>query len=396
MDPKLIILLAVVAAVILGVIVWLVWRSRDRVSQVAPPAASTTSVAPAGPPVAQPEEPIPPELEDQGEPPADGALPPAPATAPEIEEPPAQEVPEAPASRMQRLRSRLARSASPLGKALLAVLSRDKLTEDDWDEFEETLLLADVGSAASEEILDNVRARLRVDQGAAPSAALRTELIAAVDCAQSREINDHGEAGLPGVILVVGVNGSGKTTTIGRLARLEVAEGNTVVLGAADTFRAAATEQLMTWGSRVGVDVVGGAEGADPASVAFDAVSQGIEQGVDTVIIDTAGRLHNKANLMEELGKIKRVAQKKAPITETWLVLDATTGQNGLTQARVFTEAVDVTGIVLTKLDGSAKGGIVIAVQHDLGIPVKLVGLGEGPDDLAPFDPEAFVDGILG
>ncbi|MDR1118115.1 MAG: signal recognition particle-docking protein FtsY, partial [Bifidobacteriaceae bacterium] len=228
------------------------------------------------------------------------------------------------------------------------------------------------------------------------AATLRRVLLEAVATDAGRGVRDQGEGGDPGVILVVGVNGSGKTTTIGRLARLEVAEGNTVLLGAADTFRAAAAEQLATWGGRVGAAVVRGPEGADPASVAFDAVAQGIDRGVDTVIIDTAGRLHNKANLMEELGKIKRVAERRTPITETLLVLDATTGQNGLAQARVFTEAVDVTGIVLTKLDGTAKGGIVIAVQKELGVPVKLVGLGEGPDDLAPFDGESFVDGLLG
>ncbi|MDR1186236.1 MAG: signal recognition particle-docking protein FtsY [Bifidobacteriaceae bacterium] len=305
------------------------------------------------------------------------------------------EVPEAPATRLQRLRARLAGSKSALGKALLAVLSRDQLTQDDWDEFEETLLMADVGTAASEEILQNVREAMRVEgAGASPAQTLRQELLAAVASPASRGIMDQGEGGDPGVILVVGVNGSGKTTTIGRLARLEVAEGNTVILGAADTFRAAAADQLATWGERVGVHVVRGPEGSDPASVAFDAVAEGIDRQVDTVIIDTAGRLHNKANLMGELEKIKRVASKRVPITETLLVLDATTGQNGLTQARVFTEAVDVTGIVLTKLDGTAKGGIVIAVQRELGVPVKLVGLGEGPDDLAPFDPEAFVDGL--
>ncbi|MDR1824430.1 MAG: signal recognition particle-docking protein FtsY [Bifidobacteriaceae bacterium] len=307
------------------------------------------------------------------------------------------ETPEAATSRLQRLRARLAGSKSALGKALLAVLSRDQLTQDDWDEFEESLLLADVGAGAAEDILTNVRQTLRVKGGEAdPAEALRQELLAAVNTAATRDIAWQGQDGQPGIILVVGVNGSGKTTTIGRLARLEVAEGRTVLLGAADTFRAAAAEQLTTWGERVGVKTVRGPEGSDPAAVAFEAVEQGLKQAVDTVIIDTAGRLHNKANLMDELGKIKRVASRQAPITETLLVLDATTGQNGLTQARVFTEAVDVTGIVLTKLDGTAKGGIVIAVQRELGVPVKLVGLGEGPDDLAPFDPAAFVDGLLG
>ncbi|MDR1442739.1 MAG: signal recognition particle-docking protein FtsY [Bifidobacteriaceae bacterium] len=332
-----------------------------------------------------------------------GPEPPAvPIASPDEDEPegpaakPHQELPEAPASRLQRLRARLAGSKSALGRALLSVLSRDQLTQDDWDEFEETLLMADVGPAASEDILQNVREAMRVQGGGAdPAGTLRRELLAAVAVDSSRAVHDQGEDGNPGVILVVGVNGSGKTTTIGRLARLEVAEGNTVLLGAADTFRAAAAEQLTTWGERVGVEVVRGPEGSDPASVAFDAVAAGIDREADTVIIDTAGRLHNKANLMAELEKIKRVASKHAPITETLLVLDATTGQNGLAQARVFTEAVNVTGIVLTKLDGTAKGGIVIAVQRELDVPVKLVGLGEGPDDLAPFDPEAFVDGLM-
>jgi fused signal recognition particle receptor len=194
---------------------------------------------------------------------------------------------------------------------------------------------------------------------------------------------------------VVGVNGTGKTTTTGKLARLLVADGRTVVLGAADTFRAAAADQLQTWGDRVGAAVVRGPEGGDPAAVAFDAVQIGAASDVDTVVIDTAGRLHTKTGLMDELGKVKRVIEKQSPVDEVILVLDATTGQNGLTQAKVFSEVVDVTGIALTKLDGTAKGGIVVAVQRELGVPVKLVGLGEGPDDLAPFDPAAFVDALL-
>ncbi len=197
-------------------------------------------------------------------------------------------------------------------------------------------------------------------------------------------------------MLVVGVNGTGKTTTCGKIARLLVAEGRTVVLGAADTFRAAAADQLETWGRRVGAQTVRGPEGGDPASVAFDAVKTGIDLGVDTVLVDTAGRLHTKAGLMDELGKVKRVIEKQTPVDEVLLVLDATTGQNGLVQARVFAEVVDITGVVLTKLDGTAKGGIVISVQRELGVPVKLVGLGEGADDLAPFEPEAFVDALLG
>ncbi|MER7082720.1 signal recognition particle-docking protein FtsY, partial [Saccharopolyspora kobensis] len=206
---------------------------------------------------------------------------------------------------------------------------------------------------------------------------------------------DPADGGKPAVVLVVGVNGTGKTTTTGKLARVLVADGRTVLLGAADTFRAAAVEQLATWGHRVGAEVVRGKEGADPASVAFEAVSRGSDTAVDAVLVDTAGRLHTKTGLMDELGKVKRVVEKKAQVDEVLLVLDATTGQNGLIQARVFSEVVDVTGIVLTKLDGTAKGGIVFQVQRELGVPVKLVGLGEGPDDLAPFQPEAFVDALL-
>ncbi|MDR1635524.1 MAG: signal recognition particle-docking protein FtsY [Bifidobacteriaceae bacterium] len=399
-DVLLIVLAAVIVVAAIGLTLYGLKRGRrpsrdDEPARIETSAAGTGERPAEGPAEAAPEgaEEAPVPGSGQGESAPEGAL--------DVTAGPAQataefEVPEAPASRLQRLRARLAGSKSALGRALLTVLSRGQLSESDWDEFEETLLLADVGAAAAEEILDNVRAAMRVEgAGTDPVATLRRELLAAVTSPAARTVRDQGADGAPGVILVVGVNGSGKTTTIGRLARLEVAEGNTVILGAADTFRAAAAEQLTTWGERVGVEVVRGPEGSDPAAVAFDAVAAGIDREVDTVIIDTAGRLHNKANLMGELGKIKRVASKRAPITETLLVLDATTGQNGLTQARVFTEAVDVTGIVLTKLDGTAKGGIVIAVQRELGLPVKLVGLGEGPDDLAPFDAETFVDGLL-
>jgi fused signal recognition particle receptor len=252
--------------------------------------------------------------------------------------------------------------------------------------------------APTQQVVENLRTRLRVEGGNAPDprAVLREELVTLVDPSMDRRLQITGEDGLPGVVLVVGVNGSGKTTTVGKIARILVAEDKSVVLGAADTFRAAAVDQLATWGERVGVEVVRGPENGDPASVAFEAVKSGVDRGIDTVIVDTAGRLQNKAGLMDELGKVKRVIEKQAPVTEVLLVLDATTGQNGLMQARVFSEVVDVTGIVLTKLDGSAKGGIVVAVQRELGVPVKLVGLGEGPDDLAPFDATAFVDALLG
>lgn len=335
---------------------------------------------------------------------------PAAGTAPAPTPAPAStvETPAPAAGRMVRLRERLARSGSPLGARLLTVLSRDRLSESDWEEIEETLLLADVGAGPSAELVDALRERVRVLGVREPGTVrelLREQLLALVDPTMDRTLATEpvmlageDEVGVqPAVMLVVGVNGTGKTTTIGKLARLLVAEGRSVLLGAADTFRAAAADQLATWGGRVGVPVVrSDKDGADPASVAFEALQAGREQGVDVVVVDTAGRLQNKAGLMDELGKIGRVLARKAPISEVLLVLDATTGQNGLTQARVFAEVAGVTGIVLTKLDGTAKGGIVVAVQRELGVPVKLVGLGEGPDDLAEFDPEAFVDGLLG
>ncbi|WP_445257601.1 signal recognition particle-docking protein FtsY [Nocardioides aurantiacus] len=306
------------------------------------------------------------------------------------------ERPEGTAGRLVRLRQRLSRSQGGLGRGLLVLLSRDRLDEDTWEEIEDTLITADVGVGPTQELVGRLRTRLRVEGGASEArAVLREELLTLVDPSMDRRIGVTGADGKPGVVLVVGVNGAGKTTSVGKLARVLVAEDKTVVLGAADTFRAAAAEQLSTWGERVGVDVVTGPEGSDPASVAFDSVRTGVEQGVDVVVVDTAGRLQNKAGLMDELGKVKRVVEKQAAVTEVLLVLDATTGQNGLVQARVFREAVDVTGIVLTKLDGSAKGGIVVAVQRELGVPVKLVGVGEGADDLAPFDPATFVDALL-
>ncbi|HWK92212.1 MAG TPA: signal recognition particle-docking protein FtsY [Luteimicrobium sp.] len=353
--------------------------------------------APAAPPVSE----APPSTA-----PASTTAPPEVSAEPEAApEAPALEQPEPVAGRLVRLRGRLARSGSPLGARLLAVLSRDHLTEDDWDELEETLLLADVGAGPTGEIVEALRTRVRVEGVKDPAAVrelLRSELLAIVDPSLDRSLATERHPGpdgteVPAVLLVVGVNGTGKTTTIGKLSRVLVAEGRSVVLGAADTFRAAAADQLETWGSRVGVPTVrSDRDGADPAAVAFDAVRTGRREGVDVVVVDTAGRLQNKAGLMDELGKITRVITKEAPLTEVLLVLDATTGQNGLTQARVFGEVAGVTGIVLTKLDGTARGGIVVAVQRELGVPVKLVGLGEGPDDLAPFDPEAFVDGLLG
>jgi len=309
------------------------------------------------------------------------------------------EAPAPAAGRMVRLRGRLARSQSTLGLGLLALLSREQVDRATWDEVEETLLAADLGVVPTAELVERLQRRAQVESvrdPAAVRAALHADLLALVDPGMDRALATGRANDLPAVVLVVGVNGTGKTTTTGKLARLLVASDQRVLLGAADTFRAAAADQLVTWGERVGAPVVRGAAGADPASVAYDAVAAGVADGVDTVIVDTAGRLHTKVGLMDELGKVARVVAKQAPVREVLLVLDATTGQNGLAQARVFAEVVDVTGIVLTKLDGTAKGGIVVAVQRDLGVPVKLVGLGEGPDDLAPFDPEVFVAALLG
>jgi len=313
------------------------------------------------------------------------------ATAPTLERP------ESTASRLVRLRERLSRSQSPLGRGLLALLSRDVIDEDTWEEIEDTLITADIGVVPAQELVARLRTRVKVDgrTDASIRDILRQELVTLVDPSLDRELSVQGADGAPGVVLMVGVNGTGKTTTVGKLARVLVARDMTVLLGAADTFRAAAAEQLTTWGERVGVPAVRGAEGSDPASVAFEAVKQGMAQQIDVVLVDTAGRLQNKSGLMDELGKIKRVIEKQTPVTEVLLVLDATTGQNGMSQARIFGEVVDVTGIVLTKLDGSAKGGIVVTVQRELGVPVKLVGLGEGADDLAPFDPDAFVAALL-
>ncbi|GIF18598.1 fused signal recognition particle receptor [Actinoplanes tereljensis] len=316
-----------------------------------------------------------------------------------VEPQPEIETPEPTAGRLVRLRARLARSQSSLGRGLLSVLSRDHLDEDAWEEIEDSLITADVGVEATQVLVARLRERVRVlgtRTVAEVRAQLAEELTAALEPDMDRSLRTTPHDGRPAVVLVVGVNGAGKTTTCGKIGRVLVADGRTVLFGAADTFRAAAAEQLATWGERVGAETVRGPEGGDPASVAFDAVKRGIDTGIDTVLIDTAGRLQNKVGLMDELGKVKRVVEKHGPVDETLLILDATTGQNGLEQARVFTEVVDVTGVVLTKLDGTAKGGIVIAVQRKLGIPVKLVGLGEGPDDLAPFEPAAFVEALLG
>jgi len=383
MEYLIIVIVLVVLVLIAGGAMLV--RSRRR-----PGRARGTEAPPAAPPPAPP---------GPGE--GDGAGQ-ADLLIPTVTGPPAEvaEAPQPLAGRMTRLRGRLARSQTGFGSVLLGLLSRDGLDDQGWEEIEDTLVGADIGAAPAAQLVSELRTQVRVG-GARGSgevrALLRQDLIEQVgaDLDRSLHVARHGDR--PAVVLMVGVNGTGKTSTCGKLARALIGEGHTVLLGAADTFRAAATDQLETWGRRVGAPVVrSDREGADPASVAFDAVRQGIDDRADTVIVDTAGRLHTKTGLMDELGKIKRVIERQATVDEVLLVLDATTGQNGLRQARVFAEAVDITGIVLTKLDGTAKGGIVVAVQRELGVPVKLVGLGEGPDDLAPFEPATFVDAILG
>ena len=303
------------------------------------------------------------------------------------------------AGRLDRLRGRLSRSQNSVGQGLLGLLGAGDLDEDAWEEIEDTLIMADLGATMTESVVERLREEIATRQVRTEAEVrdlLRQTLIDNLHPEYDRSLRALPNDGKPAVLLVVGVNGTGKTTTTGKLARVLVADGRTILLGAADTFRAAAADQLQTWGERVGAEIVRGKEGADPASVAFDAVARGVDTGVDAVLVDTAGRLHTKAGLMDELGKVKRVVEKKTPVDEVLLVIDATTGQNGLMQARVFKDVVDITGVVLTKLDGTAKGGIVFQVQHELGVPVKLVGLGEGADDLAPFTPEAFVDALLG
>ncbi|MEE4540850.1 signal recognition particle-docking protein FtsY [Streptomyces sp. V4-01] len=401
---EIVILAVVIALVVILGAGGLVVGSRRRKQQLppAPPSTPTLTKPPAEP-----------QVGDEAETPRDEPrrtveevpLPPAGTAAPEVleeielVEPIPIEQPEPTAGRLVRLRSRLSRSQNSLGKGLLSLLSRERLDDDTWEEIEDTLITADVGVAPTQELVERLRTRVKVLGTRTPEdlrALLREELITLVDPTLDRTLHTGSHEETPAVVLVVGVNGTGKTTTTGKLARVLVADGRSVVLGAADTFRAAAADQLQTWGERVGARTVRGPEAGDPASVAFDAVKEGIAEGADTVLIDTAGRLHTKTGLMDELGKVKRVVEKHGPVDEVLLVLDATTGQNGLVQARVFAEVVDITGIVLTKLDGTAKGGIVVAVQRELGVPVKLIGLGEGADDLAPFEPEAFVDALIG
>ncbi|MEE1618887.1 signal recognition particle-docking protein FtsY [Brachybacterium sp. J153] len=379
---------------------------QESAAEPEPAAASAPATsAPAAdeqPAAAEPPAVDAPETEPESEPESEAAA----ATSPEPAVGPVLETPEPPQDRMVRLRERLSRSGS-LGRGILTLLTRSTVDESTWDEIEETLLMADLGPDATDELLANLRRRIQVlgtEDPAAVREVLREELIALVDPALDRRLAaSRREAPdgttVPSVILMVGVNGTGKTTTVGKLARVLVAAERRVVLGAADTFRAAAADQLATWGSRVGVETIrSDRDGADPAAVAFDAVKAGIEQDADVVIVDTAGRLQNKKGLMDELGKVRRVAEKGLhgdEVAEVLLVIDATTGQNGMQQARVFSEAVNISGIVLTKLDGTAKGGIVVNVQRELGVPVKMVGLGEGMDDLTPFDAHGFVDALL-
>ena len=303
------------------------------------------------------------------------------------------------AGRLGRLRGRLSKSQNVFGQSVLGMLSAGDLDDDAWEEIEDTLLMADLGTTITMDVVEKLREKIAergVSSEEEARAMLRETLIEACKPELDRSIKAMPYEGKPAVIMLVGVNGTGKTTTTGKLARVLVSMGHKVLLGAADTFRAAAADQLETWGRRVGADTVRGAEGADPASVAFDAVAQGVDTQVDVVLVDTAGRLHTSVGLMDQLGKVKRVVEKKAQVDEVLLVLDATIGQNGLMQARTFRDVVDITGVVLTKLDGTAKGGIVFQVQEELGVPVKLVGLGEGADDLAPFEVESFIDALLG
>ncbi|MEY9966372.1 fused signal recognition particle receptor [Streptacidiphilus sp. MAP12-16] len=396
-----VILAVVIAVVLLGAAAGLVvtGRRRKQLPPTQPPAQLEEPHV--GEEAAPPQEAPVRTLEEVPLPPAPTEAEPEPDSA-VLAEAPVLEVPEPTAGRLVRLRSRLSRSQNSMGKGLLALLSRDRLDEDTWEEIEEVLLTADVGVAPTQELVERLRTRVKVLGTRSPEelrALLREELITLIDPSLDRTLHtarhEDEEPPRPAVILVVGVNGVGKTTTTGKLARVLVADGRKVLLGAADTFRAAAADQLQTWGERVGAHTVRGPEAGDPASVAFEAVKQGIAEGADTVLVDTAGRLHTKTGLMDELGKVKRVVEKHGPVDEVLLVLDATTGQNGLVQAKVFAEVVDITGIVLTKLDGTAKGGIVVAVQRQLGVPVKLIGLGEGADDLAPFDPAGFVDALI-
>jgi fused signal recognition particle receptor len=324
-------------------------------------------------------------------PPPQAGAPPAPAAPEAAVVPEAVEAPPTYKSRLGNVRG--------LFSGAVSALRAGRIDDATWDSLEEALIRADVGVATTDALLTDLRAKVasgEVSGGGGLLDALATSIRQLLDTPGQRTLRFDGTPGAPDVWLVVGVNGVGKTTTIGKLARRQSAAGRSVLLAAGDTFRAAAADQLAMWAERTGTEIVRGAEGADPSAIVFDAVQRAAARGNDLVLADTAGRLHTKVNLVEELKKIRRVADRDpGNVTEVLLVLDATTGQNALAQARQFTEAVEVTGIVLTKLDGTAKGGIVIAVQRELGLPVKLVGLGEGPEDLVDFDPDEFVDALL-
>ena len=359
-------------------------RSRRRGRDAAGPAAAPPTAPLTRPPTKPTTRPAP-------------SAPAAPVAPPPTVAEPAPAVAE-PAAPPATYRSRLGSVRGLFGGAV-AALRAGRIDAATWDSLEEALIRADVGVATADALLADLRAKVEskeVRSGDDLLAALGQSVRELLETADTRALRFDGKEGAPDVWLIVGVNGVGKTTTIGKLARREAAEGRSVLLAAGDTFRAAAADQLALWAERTGTEIVRGAEGGDPSAIVFDAVQRAAARGNDLVLADTAGRLHTKTNLVEELKKIRRVADRDpGNVTEVLLVLDATTGQNALAQARQFTEAVDVTGIVLTKLDGTAKGGIVIAVQRELGLPVKLVGLGEGPDDLVDFDPDEFVDALL-
>jgi fused signal recognition particle receptor len=372
----IIIVVVAVLALALGGIA--LTRSRRR-------SGGTTTAPPVPPPT------LPPQA-----PPATVAEPEAPARAAPVAAPPAAE-PEAPGA-PPSYRSRLG-GVRGLFSGAVAALRSGRIDETTWESLEEALIRADVGVATTNVLLDDLRAKVQskeISGGDDLLEALGASIRQLLGSVGSRALRFDGREDHPDVWLFVGVNGVGKTTTIGKLARRESAAGHSVLLAAGDTFRAAAADQLAMWAERTGAEIVQGAEGADPSAIVFDAVQRAAARKNDLVLADTAGRLHTKVNLVEELKKIRRIADRDpGNVTEVLLVLDATTGQNGLIQARQFADAVDVTGIVLTKLDGTAKGGIVVAVERELSVPVKLVGLGEGPDDLVDFDPAAFVDALL-
>lgn len=377
--------------------------------EVAEELAVEPAVEPADEPAQEPVEPSEPEVIAEAEEAAEAAAVTADAAEAALEQTPVPEIEPEPApapveeiepaaGRLGKLRGKLAKSNNFLGQSVLGMLTAGDLDEDAWEEIEDQLIMADLGTATTMTVVESLREKIAergVNSEDEARAMLRETLIEVGKPELDRTIKAMPYEGKPAVVLVVGVNGTGKTTTTGKLARVLVSMGHKVLLGAADTFRAAAADQLETWGRRVGAQTVRGAEGADPASVAFDAVAKGVETQADVVLIDTAGRLHTSVGLMDQLGKVKRVVEKKAKVDEVLLVLDATVGQNGLMQARTFRDVVDITGVVLTKLDGTAKGGIVFQVQEELGVPVKLVGLGEGADHLAPFEVESFVDALL-